>query len=180
MLEFSIFSENCLWHKLAAATLLHKLITLKLVNCMWPKFGAIKYAFLLLYHGSSCIPLIVYRLHQFIVGTGCILIYLIIMNIICSLCHALYMYNWTKPVNIRDIPWTAPASIFVYRVFLDCILSEKLAHSTQFPSSFVIHNNHISFMLISGQALLHFCFTNIYFWVQICWCCVCRCMLEGS
>ena len=115
----------CVWHKLAAATLLHKLITLKLVNCMWPKFGAIKYAFLLLYHGSSCIPLIVYRLHQFIVGTGCILIYLIVMNTICSLCHSLYMYNWTKPVNIRDIPWTAPASILVYWVFFDCILSEK-------------------------------------------------------
>ena len=133
------------------------------MSCMWLKFGAIKYTFLLLYHGSSCIPLIVYRLHQFIVGTGCILIYLIVMNIICSLCHALYMYNWTKPVNIRDIPWTAPASIFVYRVFLDCILSEKLAHSTLFPSSFVIHNNHISFMLISGQALLQFVLLIFFF-----------------
>ena len=96
------------------------------MSCMWLKFGAIKYTFLLLYHGSSCIPLIVYRLHQFIVGTGCILIYLIVMNTICSLCHSLYMYNWTKPVNIRDIPWTAPASILVHSVFKTVFFQKNL------------------------------------------------------
>jgi len=38
---------------------------------------------------------------------------------------------------------------------LTVFFQKKLAHSTQFASSFVIHN-HIRFMLISGQALLQF------------------------